>query len=1471
MNLLWRSITSGLALWLRHLVQFMIALLLVAALTVAWMLGTNGGRSWLANQGIWLANQFSAWTIQASDIRSGGLGDWTFGTLRIYAPALDDAVFSASELGLEFPLDQWRGDIRLSQVTAEQLSLDLDRLLALDSGNESTAPAALPPTPGDLIGRGIRVDRIRIQEVRVANAAQDGNDLVGPAEGSVIWGETHQFPDITLDWRDAASERSLLRLTTESRETNGNDAWSVSADSAVPAGSWLHRAARWPLDEPLSASLQTTLNLTPLQLDIAELSMPWLGYRVALSGRVRQLPGGWSLDNAQLDVDDRMSQLDGRWADGQGSIKGTVDLPLAVLEPWLPRGLTAHRPSTDDRLSADIDWSSDAPWSLSARLNTRWHDLPATAELTADGNRFAVNNLTAEAQVGESLLTATGAWHLTNHRGALQLRGDLKRELLQPLPALSPVSDWVRQTQVNGTLFGNGRQDGRDNGGMAWPDWQGTVSASGVMPEGYGVPAGRAWEASAETVWKHPSFDWRDLTLSVSDSRSQTRLASSGSYQYNEEEITARWTLQPTDILPWLNDVEAAPDELGRARLAASGQVNGSVRQPDLATWVRAEGEYHNESWQLEFESPQLSLDRVLVERLHATWRDSSLTASGSLQPDLNRDWRNWQTQLDVSPVSLSLANMAEVIPDWPEALDQGSLMSSVSVRGALGDPEVLAQARLNARYRGEALSGSVNWQADNLQADFNWQDRYLSLNGTGRPWTDGAWQIRFERLRTSDVEPWISAPEALLSASLSHSGTIDVTGSVDDFDVEFASTHIGRWRDQDLRAELIGGAAVQDRQLQRWSLIDSQLAWGDATAVLSMAHTEGDARPDTGRLSVSNVPLHEFVTEPGLTAELSGQVALSASWPRWEVSPDFTLAGSFNAEPLSAALAANVAGTRRSLRQVDLQTLALNLGSLASIRGNGGLQDEQWDLALSWGGLSWQPPAAWPIPGTEWSGDGRLRLRGDGDNPDIRATMNWQTEWPDRSDGDPLPIELDIQAGTTEQRLALTSALTIPGENLALAGLELPRQSWAERFDQPWQEWPFEGYWEIDVPMSLLGFWLGQETLQLQGDLTGDGIASGTASNPTFEAEADWSEGAMRLASTNMELYDIAVSLASDSPRRIELNANAKAGEGSLALSGSLTNDNTQWASDVSLTLDDAAVLQRPDVQSLANGELSLTGPFNNLQLAGAVGLRELVVNLNRLSNNAIPQLQVNNDAELSARQAALPLTLDVTLSTDGSASIRGNGLNALLSGELRVTGTPDDLSSDGAMTIDSGNFNLLTRRFDLQEGELRLVDEALNIDILAVHQRGDTTIEARLTGNTDELRLQLQSTPALPEDEIIAQLLFGKTVQNMTPWQALQLASAVNQLRGGESVDLLLATRNTLGLDTLEVDSGEEGENATLRVGRYLNSRVYLEVDTELAEEQDWQSTVEVELTPNLNLETFTGSGGRGGGLQLRWRRDY
>ena len=80
--------------------------------------------------------------------------------------------------------------------------------------------------------------------------------------------------------------------------------------------------------------------------------------------------------------------------------------------------------------------------------------------------------------------------------------------------------------------------------------------------------------------------------------------------------------------------------------------------------------------------------------------------------------------------------------------------------------------------------------------------------------------------------------------------------------------------------------------------------------------------------------------------------------------------------------------------------------------------------------------------------------------------------------------------------------------------------------------------------------------------------------------------------------------------------------------------------------------------------------------------------------------------------------------------------------------------------------------------------------------------------------------SEPPLPQDEVLSRLMFNRTASSITPLQAIQLAAAVNRLRGG-GPGVLDRLRTTLGVDTLDVDGGGDGTGTTVRAGRYLAAR--------------------------------------------------
>jgi translocation and assembly module TamB len=236
-----------------------------------------------------------------------------------------------------------------------------------------------------------------------------------------------------------------------------------------------------------------------------------------------------------------------------------------------------------------------------------------------------------------------------------------------------------------------------------------------------------------------------------------------------------------------------------------------------------------------------------------------------------------------------------------------------------------------------------------------------------------------------------------------------------------------------------------------------------------------------------------------------------------------------------------------------------------------------------------------------------------------------------------------------------------------------------------------------------------------------------------------------------------------------------------------------------------------------------------------------------------------------------AVELALDVKV--PARFFVRGRGLEAEFAGAIEARGTAAAPVLRGSLHTVRGRYTFLDRTFTLTEGVITFTGETPPkpfLDVRAEAATADITATLRLTGPPDAFKLALDSVPSLPEDEILARLLFGRSTSTLNPIQALQLASALAELTGQDTgPDILGTVRKALGIDRLDIQGGDGQTGASLTVGKYVREDVYLGLDQNLQSgEQD--VTVEVELTPNLSLESRAGTAS-GAGLGVNWKYDY
>lgn len=320
-----------------------------------------------------------------------------------------------------------------------------------------------------------------------------------------------------------------------------------------------------------------------------------------------------------------------------------------------------------------------------------------------------------------------------------------------------------------------------------------------------------------------------------------------------------------------------------------------------------------------------------------------------------------------------------------------------------------------------------------------------------------------------------------------------------------------------------------------------------------------------------------------------------------------------------------------------------------------------------------------------------------------------------------------------------------------------------------------------------------------------------------------------------------------------------------------------------------EGVTLRDPDLyEAQLGGALKLTGPLlGRPLLAGRIDLvkTELRVPSTGFGGAAgLPDLRhVNEPADVratraraglletaatNARNSDRDLALDVTIAAPNQLFIRGRGLDAELAGEVRLLGSLSNLQPSGAFNLIRGRLDILGKRFDLAEALLQLEGDLVPfLRIVASTVSDGIAANVVIEGRVDDPRVSFTSMPELPEEEVLAQLLFGQGLQNLSALQALQLANAVATLAGRGGQGIVSRLRQGFGLDNLDVKTSADG-GAELTAGKYLGKNLY----TEVTVGQDGKSEINLnlDLTDSITLRGKAGSDGNTG-IGVYLEKDY
>ncbi len=326
----------------------------------------------------------------------------------------------------------------------------------------------------------------------------------------------------------------------------------------------------------------------------------------------------------------------------------------------------------------------------------------------------------------------------------------------------------------------------------------------------------------------------------------------------------------------------------------------------------------------------------------------------------------------------------------------------------------------------------------------------------------------------------------------------------------------------------------------------------------------------------------------------------------------------------------------------------------------------------------------------------------------------------------------------------------------------------------------------------------------------------------------------------------------------------------------------------DLKITFNNAVLRDPALYQARVSGQLSVTGPaMGGGRIAGTVTLGRTELQIPSSGFTAVPVLNglkhvgdsraarltrqragMDGTARLATPAAPTGFGLDVTVLAPNQVFVRGRGLDAELGGSLKLTGTTSDIVPSGSFALIRGRLELLGKRLVLSEASLKMRGAFIPyVHVVATTQDGEYTISAVIDGNALEPTVTFTSVPDLPQEEVISRLVFGQGLQNLSPFQAAQLASAVASLAGQGGEGMIGQIRKSAGLDNLDLRTDALG-NSSVTLGKYLTRKIY----SELTVDQTGKSTLNLNLdvTRNLTLRGSVDNTGEGR-VGVFLERDY
>ena len=339
----------------------------------------------------------------------------------------------------------------------------------------------------------------------------------------------------------------------------------------------------------------------------------------------------------------------------------------------------------------------------------------------------------------------------------------------------------------------------------------------------------------------------------------------------------------------------------------------------------------------------------------------------------------------------------------------------------------------------------------------------------------------------------------------------------------------------------------------------------------------------------------------------------------------------------------------------------------------------------------------------------------------------------------------------------------------------------------------------------------------------------SGTLAQPRLSGNAYLNNGSLRLPRLGLSIEQLSLKSQVEGFEKINFHIAARSAEGNIAIQGqTLLDRHAGWPTSITIKGENFKVSHIPVSQLVVSPDLQIKVHENKIHITGMVDIPYAKLQPKDVTTAA----RVSDDAVIVGDNQPIDekwlIYTKVRFSLGQRVHFYGFGFEGRFGGSLLLEDEPGQFTkATGKIIIPEGRYAAYGQQLNVEHGHVLYTGSPITnpgLDLRAVRKIGTVTAGLKVKGSLKKPQVELFSIPTMGQTDTLAYLLLGRPIENATGNEGEMMAKAALALSliGGDSLARTLGER--FGLDDMRVESSNNGEQASLFIGRYLSPKLYI-----------------------------------------------